>query len=352
MKKIILSIFLMNLTILQLHAERISIAVFDFKPEGVSDTLARNTAELVRNELKKIDKYHVMGRALMVDIINEYGYTASWCYDEKCASGSGYYNLLVQKVVIGKLEKRDDNLYINLAVFNCYDSEWELRIEKKCKSEKEIPVTVKNMVKGISLYIKAIDYTKDTDYKIKYDPWYMGMQYQIGVADYDVNGTATFLIAFSLNNSYKSLYYYGARVGAMWLIRPNYSDDYDRNLYDYKKVYAGYTSGILTEYSAGINWRNNSGWFGITLYGGLGIYYGKAEFIKYKESNYILNGSYKYEETINHATPYLSFTLEVPMGRGRNFIGPMFQLLLLPTPSEVEQKVIPVFYFFSLKHVW
>ena len=57
------------------------------------------------------------------------------------------------------------------------------------------------------------------------------------------------------------------------------------------------------------------------------------------------------EEDISYTTLYLSLGAGIPLGRGSRFAGPIFQIMILPTPDEIDEGAI-VMVMLGFKHAW
>ncbi|MCP4760401.1 MAG: hypothetical protein GY870_01385 [archaeon] len=148
----------------------------------------------------------------------------------------------------------------------------------------------------------------------EYDPWYMGMEYQWGVDFVS--------IAMNFSNSYGNKFYYGCNFGAK-------GTDH---------VFSPYNSGLFAQLTFGINQRIYNDWFGGTLYGGIG-------FLTGTQTNYSITVDSKY------FTPFIILGLKIPMGRGNRLCGPIFELFMLPSPEENDNKT-EIIFTNGFAHYW
>jgi TolB-like protein len=84
--------------------EKTTIAILDFEAQGVEQNEANVLTERVRLELFKTDRYTVMERSRMRDILEEWGFQQAICNESECIIRAG--NILgVQQMVAGSVQK-------------------------------------------------------------------------------------------------------------------------------------------------------------------------------------------------------------------------------------------------------
>lgn len=69
----------------QAHAEKMRIAIMDFKADGVPQQEARRITELIRTEVINSGKFNVIERDQLDKILQEQGFQQTGCTDESCA---------------------------------------------------------------------------------------------------------------------------------------------------------------------------------------------------------------------------------------------------------------------------
>ncbi|MFC1670232.1 CsgG/HfaB family protein [Spirochaetota bacterium] len=116
MKVISSLVFLIVLSILvsspTYSAKKMILAVMDFKAEGVSKRVAKNTSELIRTEMINTGKYRVVERKQINQILKEQGFQKTGCTDQQCAVKIGKL-LSAKYILIGTIMKYEGNIVIN-----------------------------------------------------------------------------------------------------------------------------------------------------------------------------------------------------------------------------------------------
>ncbi len=357
MKKLTFILVTTILFNMPLHAEKMRIAVMNFKAKGVTRALAENVSELIRGEMINTGRYIVIERAQMDNILKEQGFQKSGCTDVSCAVEVGKI-LSAKKILIGTVMKLGGMIIISARIVDVQSGTGEFSEKQNARSETDLYNAVTLFTQkltnrisgGVPVYEKPPTYKED-EFEFKYDPWYMGMEYMFGQVKYETGETGVdFLIAMSFSNSYGSLVHYGVRIGALGIIGPVTYGAEDK--YEIGKTYADDASGVFAELSAGLNLRIPSDWFGIKIYGGIGIFNGSMDVVTYSEDEYYFD-SFSSDNSIKYKTPFFTLHLELPMSsRGTKFACPMIQLVFLPTPDEIDQSYLTIINFVAFKHVW
>jgi len=84
--------------------EKTAIAILDFEAQGTSQNDANVLTERVRVELFKTDRYTVMERSRMREILEEQGFQQAVCNESECIIQAGHI-LGVQHMVAGSVQK-------------------------------------------------------------------------------------------------------------------------------------------------------------------------------------------------------------------------------------------------------
>lgn len=88
------------------------LAVMDFQAKGIPAGIAQNVSELVRTELINSNRYIIIERAQMDQILKEQGIQQSGCTEISCAVQAGQI-LSANKILIGSIMKIGKNIVIS-----------------------------------------------------------------------------------------------------------------------------------------------------------------------------------------------------------------------------------------------
>lgn len=88
------------------------LAVMDFQAKGVPADVAKNVSELIRTELINSNRYLIIERAQMNQILKEQGIQQTGCTDINCAVQVGQL-LSANKILIGSIMKIGKNIVIS-----------------------------------------------------------------------------------------------------------------------------------------------------------------------------------------------------------------------------------------------
>lgn len=100
MRSFITIIALMILCPTGLYAEKMRLAIIDFKADGVSKQEARRITELIRTEIITTGKFSVIERDQLDQILKEQGFQMTGCTDESCAVQIGKL-VSANKILVG-----------------------------------------------------------------------------------------------------------------------------------------------------------------------------------------------------------------------------------------------------------
>lgn len=100
----------------RISADMLCVAVMDFKANGVSQLIASNISEIIRNELIIIGSFTVLERSQVDQIMKEQGFQMTGltggCNDASCAVKVGKL-LSAKKILIGKVMKIGKKIIIS-----------------------------------------------------------------------------------------------------------------------------------------------------------------------------------------------------------------------------------------------
>ena len=375
-----------------LHAAKMRIAVMNFVVKGVTKAIAENVAELIRGEMINTGKYTVIERAQMNRILKEQGLQRTGCTDISCAVEIGKI-LSARKILIGTVMKLGGMIVITGRIVDVKSGAGEFSEKQSAESERGLYNAVSIFTKKLTSRIEGGEYYEETAPAVQaqsdskgnvYDSWFMAMEYNFGLTGYEEGAGGVFMIGMNFSNSYGSIFHFGGRLGALAGFGPDYELDllgeqpYDpsdplsniSSEYERGYSYAGEVAGVFAELTMGVNLRVGSGFFGFKLFGGLGIFKGVMTSYTYGAIDPIMlsilfdpyydpydpyyslltSGNFN-EEDISYTTLYLSLGAGIPLGRGSRFAGPIFQIMILPTPDEIDEGAI-VMVMLGFKHAW
>ncbi len=359
MKKCIISIslFLVLAISMPLHAKKMRIAIMNFKAKGVSRALSENVSELIRGEMINTGRFTVIERAQMNNILKEQGFQRTGCTDVSCAVEIGKL-LSAKKILIGTVMKMGGMIIITARIVDVQSGSGEFSEKQNAKSEKDLynAVTIftqklTDRIEGTTTYYEESyeeSYEDTTVQKpLTYDSWHIGHEWCLGMGIYETSDPGiAFTGALNASNSYGNKLFFGGRLGFLLMAGPSYdldlfTSDSTTSSYDYENgvVYAGDVYGIFAELRVGLDLRFGRGIVGMKLYAGLGLFKGTMEGHLYQggvTSTFLEStptGTFQ-ESEMSYTTSYLTFGLEVPIGKGGWFIGPVFEFIILPTPDD------------------
>lgn len=112
MKRLTFALFIILAAPPFLYAGKMTLAVMDFKADGVSRQQARRISELIRTEMINTGRYTVVERKQMNQILKEQGFQKSGCSDQDCAVKIGKL-LSARYILIGTVMKFGRSVVIN-----------------------------------------------------------------------------------------------------------------------------------------------------------------------------------------------------------------------------------------------
>ncbi len=163
-KKIILSSIII-LTALNLHAEKIRIAIIDFKPDGVTETLSRRVSELIRNEMINTGSFIIIERTSMDSILKEQAFQQAGCTEDSCAVTIGRL-LSARKMLIGTILKLGKKTVITGRIVDVERGTADFSHSQVVQSESRLFHAITLFVKNLTLRIQGRKPVEDTGTKI------------------------------------------------------------------------------------------------------------------------------------------------------------------------------------------
>jgi len=145
LKLILISTVLFNGMI---FAQRTSVAVIELLNVGIPSHFSTLLSDALRAEMFKYDKYKVLNRENMKDIMGEQAFQASGlCQDDQCYADMGEV-LGVEKIVTGSIGKLGSTYSLTIKMIDVETGESEKIIpyRKKC-SEDDLFIMIENAVK-------------------------------------------------------------------------------------------------------------------------------------------------------------------------------------------------------------
>lgn len=136
--KFIISLITIILLSLPLYAQKLRVAVLNFKPDGVSKTLSNRISELIRIDIISSGKYIILERNQMKVIFKEQAFHQATCSDENCAVKAGKL-LSVQKILVGTVIKWGKSYIITGKLIDVEKGISEIAHKQQVRNMDEIP---------------------------------------------------------------------------------------------------------------------------------------------------------------------------------------------------------------------
>ncbi len=173
MKKIILTIIIILITV-PIFAEKMRVAVMDFKGDGVSKATSRKVSELIRGEMINSGEFIVIERGQMAAILEEQGLQQSGCTDISCAVELGKM-LSAKKMLVGTVMKMGESVVISGRIVDVEKGVGEFSQDHKAESEMELYMASKEFAQKLTIRImKGVP--KGGKIRLAYDDtWWFGV---------------------------------------------------------------------------------------------------------------------------------------------------------------------------------
>lgn len=143
------------------QADKMRIAVMDFKADGVSAKTAQRVAELIRNRMINTRKYVVVERKQMRMIIKEQGLQRTGCTDEDCAVKIGKL-LSANKMLIGTVMNMGGELIITGRIVDVEKGVGEFSQDQSARSERDLYRAVKLFTEKLTKRIQGQAVAEDS----------------------------------------------------------------------------------------------------------------------------------------------------------------------------------------------
>jgi TolB-like protein len=134
-------------------ADKMRIAVMEFKAEGVSVKIARVISNMVRTDLVKMDKFIVVERTQMDAIMKEQGLQMTGCTDESCAVQVGRL-MSANKMLIGEVGSMGRAIVITVRIVDVEKGVSEFAEKETAPSEYELSKSVNKLTERLSATIE------------------------------------------------------------------------------------------------------------------------------------------------------------------------------------------------------
>lgn len=149
--KIVVILILFLLPVIVLGQNKNTIAVLELDPIGISLDEAKIISSRLRTDLFNTNKYIVLEREKMEDILNEQGFQLSGCTSNDCVVEAGQL-LGVKQIVAGNIGKVGSLITLTIRLIDVQSGRILKTATEDCKCEIEdvILYSVKNVVKILS----------------------------------------------------------------------------------------------------------------------------------------------------------------------------------------------------------
>ena len=147
---IILSIAINLFNFLPLFAQEIlNIAIAEFEGRNVSAMDAITVSDFLRTDIVKLNKYTVVDRNNMEEILSEQAFQLSGCTTQECAVKMGQL-LNVNKIIVGSVVKLGAKYIINANMINIETGAIEKSERVESRSIEELPRNTEYLAKILS----------------------------------------------------------------------------------------------------------------------------------------------------------------------------------------------------------
>jgi TolB-like protein len=131
--------------------DKFRVAVMDFQAKGVSNSLAKNISEVIRNELITYNEFIVVERTQVDKILKEIGFQQSGCTDVSCAVKIGQM-LSANKILIGNLMKVGKKIIITGRLVDVEKGIGVSAANQSASSEDDLDDAVKIFIRKLANY--------------------------------------------------------------------------------------------------------------------------------------------------------------------------------------------------------
>ncbi len=145
MIKLFLTILFLVSAIAGYSQEKMRIAIMDFEAKDISVSDAGKISELIRNELINADRFIIIERAQMNQILKEQGVQQSGCTDVSCAVEMGKV-LSARKILVGSVMKLGGKIIITGRIVDVEKGVAEFSEKAVANDEGDLHSTVSNYV--------------------------------------------------------------------------------------------------------------------------------------------------------------------------------------------------------------
>lgn len=131
------------LTAMSAHsaAEKMRLAVMEFKADGVPRFQALRILELIRTAIINTGNYTVLERTQMDMILREQGFLQAWIFDDRSAARAGKI-LPTQKILVGTMMKLGNSIVISGRIVDVEKGSADKGANEEAASEDDLLHTV------------------------------------------------------------------------------------------------------------------------------------------------------------------------------------------------------------------
>ncbi|MDY6934688.1 MAG: CsgG/HfaB family protein [Spirochaetota bacterium] len=135
-------------------AERMTIAVLDFKAEGINASLAKEVSDLVRDEFINSGRFIVLERSQIEKILQELEFEQTGCTDSSCAVEIGKM-LSARKMMIGKVSRSLGKIKLNIRIVDVERGVAEFSARDKASTEELVEQAVERITRKLIARIEG-----------------------------------------------------------------------------------------------------------------------------------------------------------------------------------------------------
>ncbi len=132
-----------------LSADKMTIAVMDIRPNGISNTAAKAASDVIRSEFVNVANFLIVERGAMNEILKEQGLQMSGCTDQSCAVKIGKL-LSAQKIVVGEMNIINSTVLFTLRIIDVEKGVSEFSAREKAPSMEEMDIAAVKIARKLT----------------------------------------------------------------------------------------------------------------------------------------------------------------------------------------------------------
>ena len=134
-------------------AKQMRIAIMELKADGVPAREARTVSNMIRTDLINMNKFVVLERAQMNEILKEQGFQQTGCTDASCAVEIGRL-LSAKKILVGEVSPMGKTIIITVRIVDVEKGVSEYAAREKAQSEDVLDLSVARITRKLASVIE------------------------------------------------------------------------------------------------------------------------------------------------------------------------------------------------------